>query len=396
MPRLVALRILSDQAGNIGRWVVAVYLGADRKQRIEFGDERIAAAEQIHQPLAVVRHEESPLPRSAFAEIVVRPVVVRMERIERRPPTAVGIPAAHKVQILIEKILIPAGPADVIVVVVPVPEHPRHLSDAPVVVAIFEGLRNGSHLQIARYVLVLLVITRPAERFQKITERIAVGRRFHRLVKRFRIVTANPFAISVGNQRHRMITDHAHVLDAGQRPDRQLTAVAVVLQQGFHQIAGHVRPENRDQRVLRPERIPKAQHAGEITEIALIYLRVGTAVFARHIGIEHRVEHREIETRIKHLLLRRIGIGDPDSRQGFVPVPISRFPDFIEIPSFDLGPQILPRAVHTDRGDAHTDDDRFSRLPSETQHGPHVGTFQLTDAVPKMLMIEKTARNDRL
>ena len=227
MPRLVALRILSDQAGNIGRWVVAVYLGADRKQRIEFGDERIAAAEQIHQPLAVVRHEKSPLPRSAFAEIVVRPVVVRMERIERRPPTAVGIPAAHKVQILIEKILIPAGPADVIVVVVPVPEHPRHLSDAPVVVAIFEGLRNGSHLQIARHVLVLLVITRPAERFQKITERIAVGRRFHRLVKRFRIVTANPFAISVGNQRHRVITDHAHVLDAGQRPDRQLTAVFI-------------------------------------------------------------------------------------------------------------------------------------------------------------------------
>ena len=217
---LVPLGVLSDQARNVRRRIVAVYLGADREERVEFGYEKLPSAEQIDQSLSIVRHEKRPLPRGPLAEVVPLAVMIRQKRVERRAPASVGKPASHEAQRTVEQIAVTAGALDVALVILLATQHARHLRDAPVVVAVFERLRHGSDLQIAGHIAVAVVMTRAAERFQEIAERIAVGRRFHRLVQGLCIEIADSLAIGIGYHRHRMVPDHAHILDSRKRPNR--------------------------------------------------------------------------------------------------------------------------------------------------------------------------------
>ena len=88
--------------------------------------------------------------------------------------------------------------------------------------------------------------------------------------------------------------------------------MAIVLEHRLHQIARDVGPQDSDQRILRPERIPQTQHACEIAEVAPVHFRVGAPILSRHVGIEHRVEHSVIKAGIENFPAGRFPALDPN------------------------------------------------------------------------------------
>ena len=272
VPGFVPVGILSDHTGNIRSRIIPVNLRTNDKQRIQFCDKCLFAAEQIDQTLTVVWHKESPLPSRTLTEVIIRTIMVRMERIERSPPRSVAHLASHEIRRRIEQIAVRIGPIQVIGIIVPMSQHFGHLSNTPIIVTIFQSLRHRIDFEITRHIPVLFVITDAPEPLQKIAERIALCRRLHRLEKRFCIICFDPLVVGIRNDRHRVVADHTHVFDSGQCPDRQLSTVAVVFQKRIHQIVGHIRTQKGDQRILCTERIPQAEHSGKIAEITLIDL----------------------------------------------------------------------------------------------------------------------------
>ena len=221
--------------------------------------------------------------------------MVRMERIERRPPRSVAHLASHEIRRRVKKIAVRVGPMQIISIVVPMSQHFGHLSNTPVIVAILQSLRHRIDFEITRHIPVLFVITDAPESLQKIAKRIALCRCFHRLEKRFCIICFDPLVVGIRNDRHRMITDHTHVFNSGQCPDWQLSAVTVMFQKRIHQIVGHIRTQKGDQRILCTERIPQAENSGKVPKITLIDLGIRTPVFTRHIRIELRIEQGKIQ-----------------------------------------------------------------------------------------------------
>ena len=151
-------------------------------------------------------------------------------------------------------------------------QHLGHLGNTPVIITILQSFRHRIDFEIARHISVLFIITDTSESLKKIAKRIALCRLLHRLEKRFRIVCFDPLVVGICNDRHRMITDHTHVFDSGQRPDGQLSAMTIVFQKRIHQIVGHIRTQKSDQRILCPECIPQAKYSGKIAEITSIHL----------------------------------------------------------------------------------------------------------------------------
>ena len=102
--RLVTVRILSYQSGNIYRYRLALQGRICHEQRIELTDECVTATHEFHQTIYIVRYEPSPLPGSAFTVIIV--AVSGSTRIERRTPIALAVEPAHKTGRRIEIYLI--------------------------------------------------------------------------------------------------------------------------------------------------------------------------------------------------------------------------------------------------------------------------------------------------
>jgi len=107
MAGLVAVCILSDQAGYVGNETGVFSRAFEEEQWVEFGHESLVATHQVDQALYIVLYMPSVLPRIAFREIAARRTGVwEQEGIERRTPVAFRIFSSHQLEFRIEEILI--------------------------------------------------------------------------------------------------------------------------------------------------------------------------------------------------------------------------------------------------------------------------------------------------
>ena len=106
--RLIAMGILSDESGDIGR-CLSSHVAGDEEERVELGDESFFGAEEFHQSMHIVRHEPGILPCVALGVVVL--TVYGAEGVERLAELSVGAQSAHKSSFLVE--VVPVGLAAV-------------------------------------------------------------------------------------------------------------------------------------------------------------------------------------------------------------------------------------------------------------------------------------------
>src|SRR5215469_8091418 len=135
---LVALDILADHAGAVAADAFGMIRSSEKL--VELGDELLATAEEIDQALDIVWDQPERGPSGSFFH---HEVVVRLARIERRDPRAVGGAAAHEADGWIEDVLVVEGALE---------EHPGVIlpaeffgigSQGPIVPTVFESLGDA-------------------------------------------------------------------------------------------------------------------------------------------------------------------------------------------------------------------------------------------------------------
>ena len=85
--RLVAVGVLTDEAGDVRRSVLTVYSGISGEKRVKPLDKLLAGAVEINQAGIVVRSEPGILPGVSLTIIIS--AMLRGIWIERSPPAAV-------------------------------------------------------------------------------------------------------------------------------------------------------------------------------------------------------------------------------------------------------------------------------------------------------------------
>ena len=209
----VAVGILPHEPRHVA-YVELHLVRFERKEPIQFTDECRAAAEKPGEPVHVVRHEETVVPRRGLG--IVAP---RGELFERLRPVAVRPAAAEETGRSVEDIGVVERPLRIFPGDV-VPAHsPGHAGDRPVVVGIFQRAGDRLALDIGRYKPLCHIVIG--------TFLIDVRRADHRIERLFGIVSADTFQVGVGNDRRGMVADHRPRLARRERPDRKLARYVV-------------------------------------------------------------------------------------------------------------------------------------------------------------------------
>ena len=130
--------------------------------------------------------------------------------------------------------------------------------DAPVVVSVFESAGGTlANAGVARHIAEA-VIQLPAETAARRHRRMhRMGVRCHRLPQHIDIIATEPCKIGVGDQRSRVVADHAAAV-AGRRPFRQEAALPEVVGESLLDLDRLLRIHQVEQREKAPERIPEA------------------------------------------------------------------------------------------------------------------------------------------
>ena len=118
--RLIAVRILTDQAGYVGRSIGTGQVGGDGEEAIQLGDQPLLSTEAARQPLHILRDEEGVLPRIAFAVVIV--AVLGSSGVKGGMPLAIAALAPHEAGHRVEEVVVGLAHLEEIGVVLLVPK----------------------------------------------------------------------------------------------------------------------------------------------------------------------------------------------------------------------------------------------------------------------------------
>ncbi len=217
---LVAVGILADQPGDVGRRVVGQGRGRV-EQVVELLLERRVAAEQLDLAVDVVLVEERGLPAVRLG-IVAPPRlghVADLDRIVRRPPGPVGEPGPREADRGIEHVaIVEAALAQRLGIVVRAGRFGED-DHGPVVVGIFLRTADRFPHLVGRNVVEVVVVS-AAERARAVLE-LAVEGALADVGPGGGIVRLDALNFRFRERDHRVPADHRAGLDALERPDRR-------------------------------------------------------------------------------------------------------------------------------------------------------------------------------
>ena len=237
----------------------------------------------------IVWHQPGVLPCIALGVIVV--TMLGSEWVEWSVELAVGTDAAHESGFLVEVSAVRFSSLLEILGVCLLAQHARHLGNAGISQGIFQTLCHG-------FLGLLLVVRQIAVFLEQPQSAVFSQRRLlHCLVGAFLILHV-ALQYHVGKHRDAWVAHHAVGFVTHQMPYRQLTLLAIDVDEGACHIWQHIGMNHRHQRMSRTIGIPERE-GGVVGEIAVVYLAVGTAilsVYIREYGWSgHGVIHRRVE-----------------------------------------------------------------------------------------------------
>ncbi len=244
MTRLVAVRVLPDETGNV-RLFAAGGATVRREQLIEFVNKLPPPSHDVDQTTDIVWNKESVLPRVCFSECKRN-----LARVERLEPVAVTA-GTHETGCTIENVLVRLRSRAVAFVVLFLTQQARDLGDAPIVVRVFEHSRNRLTLVFRVDETAFDVWTKPV-----VLQLRAV---FHRREGFVQVEAVDAFHCRVRNHGNRVITDHRVSLICSQFPHWQTTALFVLDQESVDEVACAFLIDDGVERVRGPKRVPERE-----------------------------------------------------------------------------------------------------------------------------------------
>ncbi len=209
---LVAVRVLTDQSGNVGRCTRQL-LGTGGEKSVELARECLASTKQRHVAVEVVLVEEGRLPCIGFGEVVPRLPVPEGTRIEGHRPRPIGETRLHEAAVMVEHVAVVARAITQHAVVVVGAGSLGELRDGPVVVGVLERLARRFPFLVAGHIAQAAIVGQAAI--------IVVHGAFTEQRPCACIVDAGePLRLRLGQHHRRVVADHAAGFDALQRPDR--------------------------------------------------------------------------------------------------------------------------------------------------------------------------------
>ena len=118
--RLIAVSILTDQAGYVGRSLGTGQVGGDGEEAVQLGDQPLLTTEAARQPLHILRHEEGVLPRIALAVVII--AVLGGGGVKGGVPLAIAALAPHEAGHRVEEVVVGLAHLEEIGVVLLVPK----------------------------------------------------------------------------------------------------------------------------------------------------------------------------------------------------------------------------------------------------------------------------------
>ena len=149
---------------------------------------------------------------------------------------------------------------------------------------------------------------------------------------------------------------------------------------------------DRQQRVLRPVRVPQREDVVVGEPVGVVDVAVEAPVAPVHVHVGHRREHRVVRGGVEDPLLLRRPVHD-DRRERLGPRALRRRADAVEVPAWDLGAEVLQRAVDADRRDGHLHLDRAARRRREVEvrlqlPAAHVGIVLVARPLPAEPLVD--------
>ncbi len=204
----------------------------------------------------------------------------------------------------------------------------RHLCDAPVVIGVFQCLRDAFMFIINGNEAVLLIGSQ-----SEVVEHRAV---FGRLERLFVIEALYTLRHRIGHDGNGMVADHAVGLIRGQLPNRKPAAFFVLPEEGVDEIGGALAVDEGIERMGRTKGIPKGKNRVVPKPRIGVHLVVSPPVLPVdvmcHIGLRHGMVERGIE----YGLFIRIGFVEVDFTQFLIPGGFGGRFHIAEIPAFYL------------------------------------------------------------
>ena len=275
--RLIAVGILANQARHVAKR--AVELGGEK--RVELRDEGLAAAEELDKARHVVLHVPRVLPGVALR--VIAAVAFCMGEgggVERRLPFARAEARTHEISALVEEVLVEIGAAGEIFIVVLFAHLQRHVGGGVVVVNILERARNRLHLDDVAREVAVFHISLPI-RLHLVRLRL---RHLDGLERALRVEVAEALVVSLGNDGHAVVGNHAVVFLAPKRPYRQVSLRFGLADHRAHEGTYHFRHGQRVERVRGAVGVPGGEGGVERAVFGFRQIAVGVAVRAVNVG----------------------------------------------------------------------------------------------------------------
>ena len=367
--RLVAVRVLSDEARHVEDESRPLGLLRLHEERVELLRESRRAAEHRDESLGVLHHVPRVLPGVAFREVVRRARAVSEARgIERRAPRALRVAPAHEAERLVEHVAPVRRPLAEERRVLLLAELLRHLRGAPVVVRALERARHALALDLVERVVAVLVEQVPALLAAAVVL-LAQGVA-DRLVRLGGVEPAEALQVGVHDRRHRVRADHALVVLAPERPDRQVARRLVVLHHRGDEPRHVLGREERVERMRGAEGVPQRERGVVVAKRGCAHLVVRAAVASVDVRDVVRVDEEVVErgVEVRHL----VGVAlRPHAAEEVVPLRARLRAHAVEVPAGNLGGKVAARARQIDGGERHLHEQRAARRHVEVEDAPH-------------------------
>ena len=192
--RLIAMRILADQSGNVGL-VPSRGFVFSAEEFVEMSLVLFLAAHQFNVSRDVLRHVEAVLPSIGLG--IVEVDFVRIKRAEPRVAKASSHKACRRVKVVFVRL----RPLEIGFVHICFAHCLSHLGNGPVVVSVFQCFGNRFAFGFHRYKSVFHVAIE--------SQVLPRGGMLHCLQGQLNVIIVNAFEIRVGDYGDSVIADHA-------------------------------------------------------------------------------------------------------------------------------------------------------------------------------------------
>ena len=333
----VALGVLADAAGDVGLRAARVAL-VGGEHLVQAGLQGLRAAQRVHQPRDVLRHEQAVLPGVGLGV-----VVVHLARVEGAQPAAVE-PGAHEARGRVEDVAPVLRGSHVPLIDVRPAEVFRHLGHAPVVVGVLERLGHA---------LVFVVREHQAVGTEAVQPELGPHGRGQEGLQRLLDVEVGVAAgDGVGDDRRGVVADHAVGFIAPELPDGQLAGLVIDGQEGFDEVVAALRLEFPQQRVLAAEGVPQGEHGVALPAVGAVHAAVHAAVFAVGVGVQRGVDAGVVEGGVEAAQVLFVAPGARQFAQIRLPGGLGGRSLGLEARRV-LRQEVLPGVLLADGGDGH-------------------------------------------